>query len=56
VNLDQTDVEITVLYAPSAELDGAWVPSEMRETYTSASTKLECVARYSNYRRIKAEG
>jgi VWFA-related protein len=56
VNLDQTDVEITVLYAPSAELDGAWVPSEMRETYTSASTKLECVARYSNYRRLKSEG
>jgi len=50
LNMEETDAEITVTYRPSAELGGLWVPTEMRETYTSDTQKVESVARYSNVR------
>ena len=52
VNLDRADVDIIVTFKPSPELAGLWVPSEMHEIYTTAAMKLDCVARYGNYRLI----
>ncbi len=49
LNMDATDAEVTVTYRPSVELGGLWVPTEVRETYTSDTQRLECVARYSNF-------
>jgi VWFA-related protein len=53
LNMEDADAEITVAYRPSAELGGLWVPSEMREAYTSDTQKVECIARYSNFRVLK---
>jgi VWFA-related protein len=52
VDLDRADVDIIVTFKPSPELAGLWVPSEMHEIYTTAAMKLDCVARYGNYRLI----
>jgi hypothetical protein len=48
--MEETDAEITVTYAPAADLGGLWAPSEVRESYTSDALKLEVVAKYSNFR------
>jgi VWFA-related protein len=56
LNMEVTDAEITVTYRPSAELGGLWVPTEVRETYASDTQKLECLARYSNFRRLQSGG
>jgi hypothetical protein len=53
LNMEEADAEISVTYRPSPELDGLWVPSEMLETYTSDTQKVDCVARYSNFRLLK---
>ncbi len=52
LNMEDTDAEITVTYAPTADLGGLWVPAEIRETYTSDRQKLESVSRYMNFRTL----
>lgn len=53
LEMDDADAEISVTYAPTSDLGGLWVPTEVRETYTSDTQKLETVARYANFRVIK---
>ncbi len=53
LNMDDADAEITVTYRPSAELGGVWVPSAMQEIYISDTQKVECAAKYSNFRVMK---
>jgi VWFA-related protein len=55
LNMEETDAEITVSYAPTADLGGLWVPTEVRETYTSDTQKLESMARYVNFRVVKTK-
>jgi hypothetical protein len=51
---DDTSAEITVTYARAS--DGSmWVPAEMVEVYTAGSARLECMTKFSNYRRYAAE-
>ncbi len=52
LNMEETDAEITVTYAPAPELGGLWAPNEVRESYTSDTQKLEVVAKYTNFRLI----
>jgi hypothetical protein len=43
---------ITVRYGRDPRL-GAWVPIEMKENYSFYGIRLECLARYANYRRFE---
>ena len=53
LNPKPTSIEITVTYGTDDKLEGVWVPVEMAESYVSAEGKLECRARYSNFRRFR---
>jgi hypothetical protein len=45
--------EITVTYARSDQSPDLWVPTTMRETYTTPSRKFECVTTYTRFRRFE---
>jgi len=53
LNMEEADAVITVSYASTPDLGGLWVPTEIRETYTSDTQKLEWVSRYLNFRTVK---
>jgi hypothetical protein len=53
LNPNPTKIEITVTYGTNEKLDGVWVPVEMAESYTRSEGKLECRARYSNFRQFR---
>ncbi len=53
LNMEDADAEITVTYAPTADLSGLWVPAAIREVYVSDTQKLEVVSRYSGFRALK---
>ena len=50
---EPSSAEVLVSYRQNDKLGEIWVPAEMRETATTADAKLECVARYSNFRRFQ---
>jgi len=54
LNTEDADAEITVSYVPTADLGGLWVPTEIHETYTSDTQKLDLLARYVNFRILPA--
>ena len=49
----RVDAKVTVRYGLDRQLE-AWVPVQMDEQYLAGRIRIQCVARYSNYRRLDA--
>jgi hypothetical protein len=53
LQIGTVSIEVTVTYKSDAKAGETWVPAEMREVYSSATRRVECVATYSNIRRFQ---